>query len=358
MVRGITVAIAAPLLLSGQEFLRNPVQFWRQLSESAGSEACKECHSAIYERQATSHHALSLRGAADTPQFVSRAPVQQTDPISGSTLLISRAAGDKPRIIAIKGSEQSSLALDWAFGSGVKGITPVGRQAGGEFIEGRLSWYASLSGFDFTPGDTKYSPATARDSLGRVRTIADIGECFGCHTTAYDKESPGPVGKDIGIRCERCHGPGLEHIRAARLGEPAGANIFHPGKMAAFPQVQLCGACHGTPPQDSDLAAIRYIGSTPNTARFPSQRLVLSRCFNESSGKLKCTSCHDPHGNAVRVAESTDRNCLECHHAGKTNVVCSTGKNNCVSCHMPQERVMAHSVFTDHWIRVARRSGL
>jgi len=129
--------------------------------------------------------------------------------------------------------------------------------------------------------------------------------------------------------------------------------------MAAFAQVQLCGACHGTPPQDSDLAAIRYIESNPHTARFPSQRLALSRCFNESSGKLKCTTCHDPHGNAVRTAEVTDRNCLGCHNAaaGRANSSCPTAKNNCVSCHMPQERVMAHSVFTDHWIRVARAKG-
>src|SRR6266478_786259 len=147
MVRGITVALAAPLLLGGQEFLRNPLHFWPQQSEYAGSEACKECHSAIDRLQAASHHALSLRRAADTSQFASGAPVEQTDPISGSTLLISKDHG--PRITAIKGSDQSSLALEWAFGSGVKGITPVGRQTGGEFIEGRLSWYASLSGFDF-----------------------------------------------------------------------------------------------------------------------------------------------------------------------------------------------------------------
>src|SRR5437868_2891893 len=120
MVRGITIALAAPLLLGGQEFLHDPLHFWPQQSEYAGSEACKECHSAVYQRQSASHHALSLRRAVDTSQFTSGAPVQQTDPISGSTLLISR--DPKPRIVATKGSEQSSLALDWAFGSGVKGI--------------------------------------------------------------------------------------------------------------------------------------------------------------------------------------------------------------------------------------------
>ena len=357
MFRSLTLALAAPWMLVGQQFLRNPLHFWTQESEYAGSAACNECHAEIYRRQSASHHALSLRPASETPQFGSGAEVRQSDPISGSALLISREEGRRPTITATKGADKSALELEWAFGSGVKGVTPVGRGAGGEFLEGRLSWYASVGGFDFTPGDAKYTPVTTAESLGRVRSIPDIGECFGCHTTAYDKENPAPAGKDIGIRCERCHGPGLEHIGAARRGEPAAGKIFQPGRMAAFPQLQMCGACHGVPPQDSDLAAIRYIESTPVTARFPSQRLPLSRCFNESSGKLKCTSCHDPHGNAVRTAELTDRNCVACHKASAGQAIrsCPVGRNNCVSCHMPQERVMAHSLFTDHWIRVARK---
>jgi hypothetical protein len=350
MLRSLTFLISAPLLLSGQEYLKDPVHFWRHESEYAGSEACKGCHSGIYERQTASHHALSLRPARDAQQFTEGLPVRQMDPISGSTLLIAVNAERRPQITASKGSEQSSLGLEWAFGSGVKGITPVGRQPGGEFLEGRLSWYSSLSGFDFTPGDTKYSPKTPGESLGRIRTVQEIGECFGCHTTAYNKENPAPAGKDIGIRCERCHGPGQEHIRSA------GGKIFHPGRMPAFAQLQLCGACHGKPPQDSELAAIQQIESTPNTARFPSQRLVLSRCFNESAGRLKCTSCHDPHTNAARSGDYSDSKCTACHNASaqRGERMCPVGKNSCTSCHMSQERVMANSSFTDHWIRVVR----
>lgn len=359
MLRSLTLVVVSPLLLSGQASLRDPVHFWQQESEYAGSEACKECHAAVYQKQSASHHALSLRPASETPQLRSALPIEQIDPISGSTLRIALDSSSKPRITASKGAEESSLTLEWAFGSGVKGITPVGRQPSGEFLEGRLSWYASLSGFDFTPGETKYSPVTTRESLGRVRTVSEIGECFGCHTTAYDKEDPEPVGKDVGIRCERCHGPGLEHIRAARRQELSREKIFQPGKLAAFPQSQMCGACHGAPPQDNDLVAIRHIEATPNTARFPSQRLALSRCFNESLGKLKCTTCHDPHGNAVRAAELTAKNCLACHAAAsKESRLCPVSKNNCASCHMPQARVMANSMFTDHWIRVVRSDGV
>ena len=225
MFRSLTLALSVPWMLVGQQILRNPIHFWTQESEYAGSAACNECHAEIYRRQSASHHALSLRPASETPQFGSGAEVRQNDPISGSTLLISREGGRRPSITATKGADKSALELEWAFGSGVKGVTPVGRRAGGEFLEGRLTWYASVGGFDFTPGDAKYTPVTTAESLGRVRTIPDIGECFGCHTTAYDKENPAPVGKDIGIRCERCHGPGQEHIRAARRGAGGRQNI-------------------------------------------------------------------------------------------------------------------------------------
>src|SRR5579863_9360184 len=43
---------------------------------------------------------------------------------------------------------------------------------------------------------------------------------------------------------------------------------------------------------------------------------------------------------------------LEAVSARSKARVCPTSTSDCVSCHMPKQRVMAHSVFTEHWIRV------
>jgi len=118
----------------------------------------------------------------------------------------------------------------------------------------------------------------------------------------------------------------------------------------------MCGVCHGRPPQDTDFQAIRDIQGAPNTVRFPSQRLVLSRCFNETEDGLRCTACHDPHSNVDLNRAASEKACLSCHTAGtrKSAKICPVAKQNCASCHMPKQRVMVHSTFADHWIRVIR----
>ena len=138
-----------------------------------------------------------------------------------------------------------------------------------------------------------------------------------------------------------------------RQGHATDKNIFHPGKLDGFAQAQMCGVCHGRPPEDTDLAMINLIQQAPNTVRFPTQRLVLSRCFNESDGGIRCTKCHDPHTDEVR---SSDVVCGDCHRKGlRARVkICPVAKAGCATCHMPKEQVMANSSFTDHWIRVVR----
>ena len=250
------------------------------------------------------------------------------------------------------------MTLDWAFGSGKKGITAVGRRATGEYAESRLTWYASLRRYDLTTGAAKLNPTTLGESLGRTLHQEDVLECFGCHSTGGIPKEGGPARLAMGIRCERCHGPGLEHARRmAAAAVPKEKQIFHPGSLDGFAQAQMCGACHGRPPEDSDLRAIQFIQQSPNTVRFPSQRLVLSRCFNESPGGLRCTGCHDPHADGTAGRPGGDAVCGSCHSVGQPAhaKVCRVGSRGCASCHMPKEQVMAHSLFTDHWIRVVRK---
>ena len=341
--------------VAAQRFLEDPARFWQHESEYAGAQACETCHADIFDVQQRSNHALSLHPAREVPQLTAGMPAEKVDPVSQARLRIGPTADGGVQLSAWRGEDRASLTLDWAFGSGLKGITAIGRSGDGEFVESSLTWYASLSAFDLTTGATQYERRTVAEGLGRRLSRQEVAECFGCHTTGYDSRRQAPARKEMGVRCERCHGPGAEHVRSAASGSVR-EGIFHPGKLEPFAQVQMCGACHGTPPQDNDLDAIRYVETTLKTVRFPSQRLVLSRCFNESMAGLKCITCHDPHTNAEAERVSHDRSCLSCHAREDANEgsTCPVAAGDCASCHMPRERVMSHSLFTDHWIRVIR----
>lgn len=318
------------------------------------SSVCAGCHSQIYKIQQNSTHAHSLRRPEDVPELLQSLPFHYEDPSSLTGLTIQLGLSRQVELDAVRNGEQQSLVLKWAFGSGTKGITGVGIRADGAYVESRLSWYASEHTFALTTGATAITPHSAIESLGRALTKQQVEECFSCHTTAYAPGQAGPAVASMGIHCERCHGPGQKHI--GRNG--ARGLIVNPGKLDAFSQVQMCGACHGQPPRDTDVAALRFIEQTPRTARFPSQRLVLSRCFNESPDGLKCTSCHDPHVSISADTTHGDRVCKSCHAQGSHSAarLCRVAASKCASCHMPRERVMLHSEFTDHWIRVVTKS--
>jgi formate-dependent nitrite reductase cytochrome c552 subunit len=294
--------------------------------------------------QHASRHARTLRPAAAVELLVTR-PFLFADRVTGAELVLARPETNSVQLSAKKASEQHRLRLRWAFGSGAQGITFVGNRDDGQAVEARLTWYQSLNGFDLTTGATKHTPVDVQGSLGRELSPEELKQCLGCHGT----------GAEMGVQCESCHGPGTDHIEAVKAGR-LDRKIIHPGRLDAFGQIQLCGNCHGRPPEDTDLAGLRSIESNPNTIRFASPRLVLSRCFNESAEGLKCQACHDPHLDAAKGAAAYDPKCRGCHDQSKRKraVVCRVGKENCSACHMPRSQVMAHSSFTDHWIRVTQ----
>ncbi len=336
------------LLLLGFSLLASQGEDSRLFS---GSTACAGCHPKIAAKQEASNHALSLRRAAAVPQMSSNLPIQIETTEGGKLSLVP---GTAMPLLRYGGGSVPTLRLEWAFGSGAKGVTPLGRTESGEYREGRLSWFRSLNGFALTPGASRHSIDTAADQLGRLLSSAEVRQCFSCHTTGLAAGGLEPAAQETGIRCESCHGPGRKHVVKMSASSSGDAlEIVQPGKLTALEQVTKCGGCHGSVPNDTDIAAIRAIEANPNTARFPSTRLVLSRCFNESASGIKCTQCHDPHGNVETDAARISSACRDCHNPVKLkNASCRTAKAACGSCHMPSVKVMAYSEFADHWIRI------
>ena len=93
-------------------------------------------------------------------------------------------------------------------------------------------------------GDT--TPCDEAGYLGERQTRDSLRRCLNCHTTNFRAAlaRSGPESADRGIGCERCHGPGGNHLAALELGLPDPAiGRFKTSSEARV--MALCAQCHG-----------------------------------------------------------------------------------------------------------------
>jgi hypothetical protein len=265
--------------------------------------------------------------------------------------------GDRVRVEArVEGKAYRAL-VDYAIGSGDRGLTLVGRDETGRSRELRLSRYSDVSAWDVTIGQ-RPRPSDPEDYLGLPLSPDELHACVHCHTTdgRAARERIGPTVADRGVGCERCHGPGGNHLAAVAAKFPDLA-IAQPRSFSAERQVRLCAQCH-TPKGN-----VAIDPGDKTTIRFQAVHFVKSRCYTESNGGLSCVTCHDPHRNAETSPAFYEAKCLSCHAAApepgsggdvKRPATCPVNPSNgCLKCHMPVDRVaIPHAPFSDHHIRV------
>jgi len=197
---------------------------------------------------------------------------------------------------------------------------------------------------------------------------AIIPRCLECHASYFDWLPP-PVNRYrkttlmLGIICEKCHGPGREHVALHRekpplpLGTPE--SIVNPAKLDRDRQIDICGLCHsgnGMPimpalsflPGDDlrDYIDIPYATAEDAVDVHGSQVQLLrrSRCFQQTT-TLTCTTCHDVH-TTQRDAASFSSFCLKCHQPRQCGEFPKLGDQiatNCIDCHMPMQE--SHALF-------------
>lgn len=310
-------------------------------ADYAGSAACRGCHPAQWKAQSSTGHAFALRRTAEHPQFA-RFPQRTVyrPPDYRLTWTPNKAS-------VWDGQNEATLPVEWAFGAGQQAVTFVSRFDEERYVEYHLTFYAAPGALAPTPGHRLLKPANAAEAFGAVyRTFAAdaaILRCFGCHSTGGLKLTSAFAVEpaEQGVRCEACHGPAAQHARTRRR-----ADVFHPAKLSPGEMNEYCGNCHRPPA--SDPAQIDW--SDPWNVRHQPVYLSRSACF--ASGKLRCTTCHDPHRPLERSAAVYDRQCASCH----TDVRKHGGGGSCVSCHMPKVQPNPHLEFTNHWIGVYRES--
>ena len=287
------------------------------------------------------------------------------------------------------------LKVDWVLGSGHNGRTYLYREPNGEMYQLPLAWYTQTESWGMAPGFDK-----ARH-LGIQRVVRR--GCMFCHnaypdvaegTDQYARPHRFPKSLPEGIGCQRCHGPGAAHVKEAQSAditlESVRASIVNPSRLEAGLRDDVCDQCHLQP--SVALFGVRAFGrpdysyrpgqpldkyfvqmdvvehGKPKSERFEINhhpyRLRQSQCFQESSGKMSCVTCHDPH-RKVPVAERAAHYrtaCLGCHseqslavtHAGSVR---DFGSSDCTRCHMQKRRTqdVVELLATDHFIR--RRPG-
>ncbi|HMK31475.1 MAG TPA: multiheme c-type cytochrome [Terriglobales bacterium] len=320
----------------------------------SGPDACRECHAAIAATQRQSAMARTSTRAQDSEILRAHALDYHLGPYTYQT----SAVGSNQVYAVTDGARTISGPLSWSFGI---------RMGQSWFFEKQpltllvpLTYYPDPKEFSFTVDQPHTVPQSLDKALGRPLSSNEVRGCFDCHTTAattndhFDPQHAIP-----GVTCEACHGPGANHIAAAKSGwiEQQGVTmIMNPRHLSPVDSVDYCGACHRT---WWDVTLAEAPGS--KSLRFQPYRLENSRCWGKGDKRITCVACHDPHRPLVRDTAAYDARCLSCHvtagvpspdHPGSA---CPAAKQDCVSCHMPQYQVVDIPVkFTDHQIRVVR----
>jgi hypothetical protein len=321
-----------------------------------GSRRCGECHGRIYhEQQRQSRHALTLRigsGLKDVPLPVHPVP----DPvIKGLTHSFSRKGDERIELESRAGDQVNHAIVAYAVGSGRHGITMLAKDQQGIDRELRVSYFAENQSWGETKG-IEFAPRDAGDQVGVRLAAKSLHKCLHCHTTWFrsvEQRSEDPLrpeAADNGIGCERCHGPGLNHVKAAQSGSAELAIALTP-KTPSLERLKSCAECHaadGKVPLDD-----------PEFTRAQGTTFLFSRCFTASKDRFGCTTCHDPHRSVETSTSHYEAKCLSCHGAIKQGPIAPSCPVNatagCISCHMPKvDDPSRRSRFTDHHIRIHR----
>jgi len=363
--QGDISAATAALTQSGGYGDRDPTVI--EPAPFVGAARCAECHDSICRDQQSSRHARTFHHGVELEALPA---LDRPVPDSGDAKVRHVLLHEDGRLrweTTDQGRVMNAV-VEYAFGSGNVAITLVGRESAGVPRELRLSHFGRAAAWDVTTGHFS-QPADRHEFLGRDLGRDGVRRCLECHSTnahIAGEERAGPVAADRGIGCERCHGPGANHVAAVAGSFPEPA-IARPRLASAEQSMALCAGCHS--PKDAKIVPGDY-----RAPRFASTSLAWSRCYTEAKGGLSCVSCHDPHRNAKTSAAFYEVRCLTCHSSNPPSpspasrptprlpvrpknmrqLFCSVNPaDGCLKCHMPKvDGIVPHASFTDHYIRI------
>lgn len=367
-----------------------------------GIETCKSCHADIYETFSHTGMGLSFDHATrekSSADFSAHAPVYDH---FKNLWYYPFWENDSLRIMEFRIEDgdtvhQLTETINYIVGSGQHTNSHI-IERNGYFFQAPLTFYTQKGKWDLPPG-------FENGNNSRFNRIIGL-ECMTCHN-AYPDFVKGSENKYLkvktGIDCERCHGPGSQHVKEKREGKLVDTSreidysIVNPSKLPVDLQFDVCQRCHiqgnavlndGKSFFDfrpgmklSEVMNVFmpvYSGAEQeHIMASHAERLKMSRCFiethkkinqeNKSSFKpheknLTCITCHNPHVSVRKTdKEVFNASCKNCHNLNDSQHGCKADKAslqsesfNCVKCHMPSSGTtdIPHVRVTDHYIRI------
>jgi predicted CXXCH cytochrome family protein len=310
-----------------------------------GSQACEKCHTQIYAHWKKTPMANVVRAPREHPDAI--IPDLATDPLAKFTKdQVAFVYGSiwKQRYFTKIGDDYFPEPAQWDIVH--HAWRPYLVPKGGDWWE------------PFYPPDNKKRPT------GPL--------CDGCHSVDYNIHTKQVAEWNVG--CERCHGPGSEHVE-----HPERGNVLNPARMDYVAASDACIQCHsqgrprtnpiegkyydwpvgyrvGLRLQDfwtleehtlGQASFTHFPDGTAHKNRMQGNDFVQSVMYRRG---ITCFSCHDAHGtdNYSQLRKPSDKICLDCHGPLSPNGPRTTTLeehthhkegspgSQCIACHMPQ----------------------
>jgi len=310
-----------------------------------GSQACERCHAQLYEHWKKTPMANVVRDPREHPEAI--IPNLSTNTVAKFTKdQVALVYGSlwKQRYFTKIGDDYFPEPAQWDV------THKVWRPY---FVANGTDWWAAL-----------YPPDNMQRPTGPT--------CDGCHSVDYDIHTKKVAEWNVG--CERCHGPGSEHVE-----HPSRGNILNPARMDYVHANDACIQCHsqGRPLTDPiegkhyDWPVGYHVGlnlqdfwqleehtlgtatfthfadGTAHKNRMQGNDFVQSVMYRRG---VTCFNCHDVHGtdSYAQLRKPADTLCLDCHGPMSLNGPRTatleehthhkdgTAGSQCVACHMPK----------------------
>jgi len=358
---------------------------WDESVAYVGDEACASCHQENYQSFKRTGMGQSFHFASPEKSKGEFSPhVAVFDSLNN--LFYHPFWRNKDLIIKefrLEGKDtihQKDIPIKYIVGSGQHTNSHI-VDNDGYLVQAPITFYTQKGIWDLAPGfDSKLA-----NRLNRI-----VGkECMTCHNS-YPEMVDGSENKfdavQLGIGCERCHGPGAEHIKRKLSGEEIDTSkyidysIVNPGKLSKELQMSVCQRCHaqgisilkeGKDYEDflpgkhlSDVMNVYLPKFDGNQTQFimasHADRTAMSNCYKMSD--MTCITCHNPHVSVKETPKSKfNQACMNCHKGkDEEQLVCSEKltvrqqtQDDCSGCHMPVSPSIdiPHVTVHDHFIR-------
>lgn len=319
-----------------------------------GSASCKTCHAEVYTRWAKTRMANVVRDPREHPDAIIPDLTVANPLVTFTKDQVALVYGSKwkQRYFTKIGDDYFPFPAQWDVTNKV--WRPYVAQPNTE-------WWLP-----------HYSPDTIKRPTGPL--------CDGCHSVNYDIQKK--TFQEWNVGCEKCHGPGAEHVRLK-----TGASIVNPARLDTVKAVDVCVQCHsqgkplvnpmagtyfdwpvgfhvGRDLKDyweleehklGDTTFTHFGDGTSHKNRMQGNDYVQSRMYLRG---VTCASCHDTHGTAnnADLRKPAQQMCLTCHGPKSPNgprdatleahthhAAGSTG-SECIGCHMPKTSVTIANV--------------